>query len=128
MAERQQARHPSETPAEAPPMDQAPPPPPPPAMASAPGAPPDAPPPPPMEQEQGATVGENVIINGAGYRMGDMLVPTYNWMMIGPNGGNVSLTNADKVSPSFVPQEAGDYKATLVTIDGPATVVIHVAE
>ena len=75
-----------------------------------------------------AVVGEKIILNGSGYGMGEEYVPQYTWTLISPAGVTAVLTNADKVSPSFVGEIAGDYVASLLTCEGLAKVLITITD
>lgn len=82
---------------------------------------------PSLDYSQHAMVGENVILNGAECDMGGVISPVYTWTMVAPPGVMMMLTNPDKMSPSFTPEVAGDYVASLPTVAGVMTITVHVA-
>jgi serine/threonine protein kinase len=64
-------------------------------------------------------VGEPIILNGVLSRSLDGSPLRYSWRLIDkPDGSNSILFKSDTVSPGFIPDKAGDYRAELVVTDG----------
>ncbi len=78
-----------------------------------------------------AQVGERVILNAHIFD-GDASTLSmdergYLWKMQTPYGSNVNLSNPHMASPAFIPDVPGEYKASLLTPLGLATVIIMVS-
>lgn len=70
-------------------------------------------------EDRNVTVGEEVQLNGAASFDPDGDALTYSWSFASqPTGSSASLQNAGTASPSFTPDEGGDYVARLVVRDG----------
>jgi serine/threonine protein kinase len=80
-------------------------------------------------------VGEPILLNGGLSRSLDGSPLTYSWRLIDkPDGSNSILLKSSTVSPEFIPDKAGDYRAELVVTDGnnsrsiPVLMVINVEQ
>jgi uncharacterized protein YjdB len=89
--------------------------------------------PPPVAKagpDQTVNVGATVVLNGSGSTSGSGNPLTYAWTLTQvPAGSTAALTGANTVSPTFVADKAGTYKAQLMVNDGvassaPSTVTI----
>lgn len=67
--------------------------------------------------DQTVTVGDTVTLDGSGSTDDDGDALTYSWSLSTPGGGAV-LSNANAVSPTFIPDVDGVYTATLIVNDG----------
>ena len=82
---------------------------------------------------QNGSAGVLVSLSGAGSTDGDNDVLTYAWSFVSrPGASAASLTGATTVSPTFIPDQSGNYVVQLVVNDGisnsaPASVTITVA-
>lgn len=66
-----------------------------------------------------ALTGQAVVLDGSGSSDADGDVLSYQWSLIAqPENSTASLTGAETVNPSFVPDQAGIYVAQLIVNDG----------
>src|SRR5690606_10864927 len=68
--------------------------------------------------DQSALVGDEVVLDGSGSTDPDGDTLTYTWTLIVPDGSTATLADATTAAPSFTPDLAGEYAATLVVNDG----------
>jgi hypothetical protein len=68
-----------------------------------------------------AAVGTTVQLDGAGSSDVDEDSLTYAWALKRPSGSHAVLDNPSSPVPSFIPDRAGSYTATLTVSDGAAT-------
>ncbi len=66
-------------------------------------------------------VGTQVVLDGSGSSDPDGGTLSYSWSLNTPSGSQASLSDASVVQPTFTPDVAGDYTATLEVSDGDAT-------
>jgi hypothetical protein len=82
---------------------------------------------------QSAKVGATITLNGSASSDADGDRLSFAWTLVTkPAGSQASLSNANIVAPSFVPDVAGSYVFSLVVNDGkadsqPSTVTITIA-
>lgn len=69
--------------------------------------------------DQTATVGDTVTFDGSGSTDSDGDSLSYSWSISSsPSSSSASLSNSSSVSPTLVPDVAGDYTISLVVNDG----------
>ncbi|MGH8656305.1 MAG: PKD domain-containing protein [Gammaproteobacteria bacterium] len=69
--------------------------------------------------DQTATVGDTVTLDGNGSQDADGDNLSFAWSLITqPANGAVTLTGADTATPTFIPDQAGEYTAQLIVSDG----------
>ncbi len=66
-------------------------------------------------------VGTQVVLDGSGSSDPDGGTLSYSWSLNTPSGSQASLSDASVAQPTFTPDVAGDYTATLEVSDGDAT-------
>jgi hypothetical protein len=66
-------------------------------------------------------VGTQVTLDGSGTSDPDNDNLSFNWSLDAPSGSNASLSDVSAEQPTFTPDVAGDYTATLDVSDGDAT-------
>ena len=66
-------------------------------------------------------VGTQVTLDGSGTSDPNDDNLSYNWSLDAPSGSNASLSDVSAQQPTFTPDVAGDYTATLDVSDGDAT-------
>lgn len=68
-------------------------------------------------EDQDGVIGDEVILNGSGTDTdGDTI--TYSWTLTSPTGSSSTLAGPLTATPSFTPDTAGTYEATLIVYDG----------
>ena len=68
--------------------------------------------------DQTVNVGDTVTLDGSGSTDADSDPLTYSWALSVPGGSSATLSDTTAVGPTFVPDVAGDYTATLIVNDG----------
>ena len=66
-------------------------------------------------------VGTQVVLDGSGSSAGSGSNLSYNWSLNKPSGSSASLSDPSATQPTFTPDEAGDYTATLEVSSGNET-------
>ncbi|MBI4648488.1 MAG: hypothetical protein HY738_18380, partial [Bacteroidia bacterium] len=66
--------------------------------------------------DQTVNTGTQVALNGSGSSDADSDVMTYSWTQV--SGTNVTLTNPNSATPTFIPNFAGTYEFQLIVNDG----------
>lgn len=66
---------------------------------------------------QNGTIGVEVNLDGSDSSDADGTINDYAWTLDTPSGSSVTLSDADTATPSFRPDAAGEYTATLTVTD-----------